>query len=681
MKGKILCVTFIVIAVSFVMAHDSSGYNSMTDASILGITDEGDYLWVGAKTGVTRLHKTTGEISYYINSIPGMMVQDITSMAVDNQGHPWVGTLGEGVGQYDGENWMVYNTGNSGLTQNRVTAIDIDSTGNIWIGTPWGLFLFDGENWTGYNISNSDLPFNRILSVACDDTGTVWIGTDGGGLAKFDGENWEVYDRTNSDLPNDDVNALAIDSQGYVWIGTGNRLAKFDGNNWIVYDNKNSELPTIVINDISCDPFGNAWIITNHYKPGYGLVQFTGENSTEYNKNNSDILIQKLQCVCCDEQGNAWVGTDGGLMRYNGENWEVFKTGSLENSGTWETKRDIAGSIAWLTSSVVKGKIYVIGGYTGGTSEWRSLNSRSSNAIDSNKEYDPAIDTWTPKKNMPTARNGMGSCTVDGIIYVIGGFNNSFSHVVEAYDPVTDTWTQKADMPTGRWEFGVVVINGKIYVIGGGGGSSTVEEYDPVTDTWAKKADMPTKRHTLTSGALNGIIYAIGGWMGSNSTSIVEAYDPATDSWSRKADMKIDRGAHAASVTGGKIYVIGGASGSYDANYAEYRISSVEVFDLGFDEPTFVENSVPAGFSLSPNYPNPFNPKTTISYQLDTPGMVTVVIFDLLGRKVSTLVEEMKMPGNHSVTWNAEGFASGVYFYRIKVGDSKVLTRKMMLVK
>ena len=61
--------------------------------------------------------------------------------------------------------------------------------------------------------------------------------------------------------------------------------------------------------------------------------------------------------------------------------------------------------------------------------------------------------------------------------------------------------------------------------------------------------------------------------------------------------------------------------------------------------------------------------------------MVNLVIYDLLGREVETLVDEMKTPGSYEVTWNARDFASGVYFYRIETGDSKVLTQKMMLVK
>ena len=63
-------------------------------------------------------------------------------------------------------------------------------------------------------------------------------------------------------------------------------------------------------------------------------------------------------------------------------------------------------------------------------------------------------------------------------------------------------------------------------------------------------------------------------------------------------------------------------------------------------------------FRFPQNYPNPFNPTTTITYNLDQPGMVNLVIYDLLGRKVDTLVDEMKSPGYYAVKWNAEGFAS-----------------------
>ena len=76
---------------------------------------------------------------------------------------------------------------------------------------------------------------------------------------------------------------------------------------------------------------------------------------------------------------------------------------------------------------------------------------------------------------------------------------------------------------------------------------------------------------------------------------------------------------------------------------------------------------LPTEFRLEQNYPNPFNPKTDIGYQISDYGFVELVVYDLLGREVATLVNERKAPGRYSVTWDASGQASGVYIYRLSV--------------
>jgi hypothetical protein len=89
---------------------------------------------------------------------------------------------------------------------------------------------------------------------------------------------------------------------------------------------------------------------------------------------------------------------------------------------------------------------------------------------------------------------------------------------------------------------------------------------------------------------------------------------------------------------------------------------------------------VPKVYSLSQNYPNPFNPTTLISYSLPKAGNVELKVYDLLGREVASLVNGFKQVGSYSVQFNANNFASGVYFYKLKAGDF-VSTKKMMLVK
>ncbi len=89
---------------------------------------------------------------------------------------------------------------------------------------------------------------------------------------------------------------------------------------------------------------------------------------------------------------------------------------------------------------------------------------------------------------------------------------------------------------------------------------------------------------------------------------------------------------------------------------------------------------VPATFSLSQNFPNPFNPSTAISYQLSAVSHVRLVVYDILGREVATLVNGRQDAGQHSVRWNASQCASGLYFCRLTAGQF-VQTRKMLLMK
>ena len=92
------------------------------------------------------------------------------------------------------------------------------------------------------------------------------------------------------------------------------------------------------------------------------------------------------------------------------------------------------------------------------------------------------------------------------------------------------------------------------------------------------------------------------------------------------------------------------------------------------------ESGITSTFSLSQNYPNPCNPSTVISYQLPVNTLVTLKVYDELGRLVRTLVEDRETTGTHSVTFNASSLSSGVYFYRLTAG-SFVQTKKLMLIK
>src|SRR4030095_11540119 len=93
-----------------------------------------------------------------------------------------------------------------------------------------------------------------------------------------------------------------------------------------------------------------------------------------------------------------------------------------------------------------------------------------------------------------------------------------------------------------------------------------------------------------------------------------------------------------------------------------------------------VVNQIPKEFSLAQNYPNPFNPTTNIKFSVPKAGNVKLVVFDVLGKEVTTLVNGFQTAGNYVVDFNASTLSSGVYFYRLEAGDFTA-TKKMLLVK
>ena len=115
------------------------------------------------------------------------------------------------------------------------------------------------------------------------------------------------------------------------------------------------------------------------------------------------------------------------------------------------------------------------------------------------------------------------------------------------------------------------------------------------------------------------------------------------------------------------------------SDYVTYRPWSTQGV-VGVEEDTTTFTTVPEIFSLLQNYPNPFNPKTEISFSLPENSHITLTVFNALGQKVATLVDETREAGNYRVIFNGMAFPTGVYFYRFETGGF-TKTMKMLLIK
>lgn len=121
-------------------------------------------------------------------------------------------------------------------------------------------------------------------------------------------------------------------------------------------------------------------------------------------------------------------------------------------------------------------------------------------------------------------------------------------------------------------------------------------------------------------------------------------------------------------------------SNGWDTDYGWY-IDDIEIqgFPTTIDEFSSNKNIIKS-FFINQNYPNPFNPSTTIEFSIPHPSQVSLKIYDVLGKEVSTLVDEELPAGINRVNWNAQHLASGVYIYRIQAGKF-VQTKKMILMR
>ena len=114
--------------------------------------------------------------------------------------------------------------------------------------------------------------------------------------------------------------------------------------------------------------------------------------------------------------------------------------------------------------------------------------------------------------------------------------------------------------------------------------------------------------------------------------------------------------------------------------------SQIKFYPMSFKEVELDYKAfLPSTFALHQNYPNPFNPVTTIQYDVPDNGPVTIIIYDLTGRKIKTLVNQISTPGRYSIIWNGtndfgKSISSGMYFYRMEAPGFKSV-KKLMLLK
>ncbi len=335
--------------------------------------DSESLLWlIGGRGGNSILYSFDG--SSFTSYADGYGIpRTIYCLDVDDDNVKWMGMMHNGIGSFDGENYEVYNTSNSGLTDNQIFSITCSANGKILIGTKsCGVVSFDGDTeWESYNTSicpslpsngmnaieyhngwiwagtadglakfnNNDewviFPdsilangANSVKTIAFEDDNITWIGStsswDGsGGLTKMEGLNITHFTSSNSPLPSENVFCIIVDTDGSKWITTNNGVAYFDDTNWTIYNTENSALPSNEVYTTAIDAHGTVWFGTY-----MGLASFDGTNWQEY----SDIVHEiSIECLAFAPDGDLWIGaSSGGLGCFNGDSLIVYHPGNSD---------------------------------------------------------------------------------------------------------------------------------------------------------------------------------------------------------------------------------------------------------------------------------------------------------------------------------------------------------------
>lgn len=267
-----------------------------------------DVAWIATYGGGISKYDMAADTWTTYNTSNSSLLENDINIIVHVGSVVYFGQASRGIVSFDGTDWVRYTKDNSGLTNDTINDMSVDTQGRLWVATQGGgLCMFDGTDWTVYNTTNSGLRNNQILSVHADG-GIVWAGSNGAGLYRFDGSTWTEFNTNNSDVHSNTVAPIYRDRTGKMWFGSASSgLATFDGSNWTVYNTTNSSLLNNTIISIYEDPYGVIWVGSDNA----GIYRIDGSTWITYTPDNSGLEDGTIFTIAVPNERETWFGSDG----------------------------------------------------------------------------------------------------------------------------------------------------------------------------------------------------------------------------------------------------------------------------------------------------------------------------------------------------------------------------------
>ena len=614
----------------------------------------------------TKVYAGTQDHGVYVKDLNGLIwVQ--TASTLNSQRVSCMTTIGTTVfaGTYSQgvfvstDNGTTWTQKITGLTDLQVESFAVSGT-NLFVGTDSKVFLSTnlGTSWTS---ASTGLPSNSVIGMGINGT-SIYAGVWGNGVwvTTNNGVGWMLY---GTGSPANYPYSFAFNGST-VYVGSGSVYSTTDdGNNWndisgdmpsslqiqsIAYINGN-----LIAGDNTVDQAnglfvttngGTHWSSINYSLPNYCATSITAKNG-------------KILTGTC---GGIFLSTDAGL------NW---------NEPTMHGDNDWAD----LTALAFRGTNYVFAGDINGNA-YVSTNGGQDFALTTQIEQGALISSFAFSGTNIFASTNAWAAGSPNAVY-LSGDNGA-------------TWTPASTgIPTTSYIPSLAIIGSNLFAAEGTGvylstndGTSWTLVNNGLTGSYVRS--LAVKGTELFAGTANGVFRTSNN--GTNWTATTLTHNMTSlcvvdtnlfgGTWAEGAYYMVNSNSTFKSMGLPSVYVTGFAAdnGVLYASTSDNTVWKRTISEIL----TGVKDArqVPVEFNLSQNFPNPFNPTTTINYSVSKSSPVVLKVYNIMGKEVETLVNEQKGAGNYQVRFNASKLASGVYFYQLKSGDL-VSTKKLVLLK
>lgn len=724
---KIFCLSLFITVLLTLGAQAPNWLNYTCGKEVHCQAEEGNFIWAGTNGGLVRINKLTSQKTYYTGANSGLRGLSVTGIGIDSQGNKWISTFA-GLHKFDGTNWSLTKPAEYSTNFN-IRALAIDSQDNVWVGGYFfGLYKYNvSTGWTHYEHVTPDIHIYHVYSLAIDNQDNVWTGSYNR-LVKFDGNSWTAYNElyTYTGGIGFDVNFIATDNVGTVWLASDyNGMLKFSGGNWTFFDINNDVIYNEYASALYCDSDNNLWLGATLGS----LAKYDGNNWTYYSHYPNSVFPWRVYSILVDSQNHIWTGTEH-LYEYNGTDWTMHFTANspLPEIAQRLIHADNQNNI-WLGGSFGLTRI--------SSSVWTNFNSTNSGfppanayALDSGPNgnlwclaYDMSYDSlnvvcfdgtnWTIfNSSNSILTNDIYCLTVDYLNRLWLGTGHG---TVVRYDG--NAWTELTVPNTIPWATGVIDIGAdsqnNIYAFGYwglaryNGADWTVWQYDVIPVPIGNLLDFYVDNQgNVWIGSKSGLAKFDGtNWSHYNPDNsanphwfaIAMGSDNLGNLWFRSFDED----------TNGCLVKFNGSTWTSFYSY-DVPLTDSEINDIACDNynnvwmatrngiTVYNENGIVANqdeilpdlslslFNLN-IYPNPFNNKASIGFELDKAELVSLSIYDIKGRLVKRLCNVDKSKGKHTAEWDGidksgKTAAAGVYFCRIETKSGRQL-KKLVIVK